>query len=283
MMNKFQNNGDLVLGPIEISNLEFSKIASLVYDSFGITLNESKKSLVVNRLNKLLRTKGFSTFKQYHEHLLNDSSGSELQELANSISTNHTYFNRESKHFEYYERTALPEVVRNIHDKDLRVWCCAASTGEEPYTLAMLQHEFFGIGLTEWKAGLLASDISEKALRKAVQGQYAKEDVEKLPPRLKNKYFTKVNDTFVVKNSIKKDVTFTKINLVKPFKFKKRFHIIFCRNVMIYFDQPTKDDLINRFYEWIEPGGYLFIGHSETIPRDRCPFKYIMPAVYKKV
>ena len=272
-----------MVSPIEISNVEFGKISKLIYDSFGITLNDSKKSLVVNRLNKLLRTKGHNSFKEYHEVLLNDKSGSELQELANSISTNHTYFNRESKHFEYYEKTALPEVVRTIPDKDLRIWCCASSTGEEPYTLAMLQHEFFGSRISEWKTGLLASDISEKALRKAIAGQYNIDDVEKLPARLKNNYFTKVNDQYVVQSQIKKEVTYTKINLVKPFQFKKRFHIIFCRNVMIYFDQPTKDDLIKRFYDWIEPGGYLFIGHAETIPRESCPFKYIMPAVYRKI
>ncbi|MCM8531443.1 MAG: protein-glutamate O-methyltransferase CheR [Lentisphaeraceae bacterium] len=269
--------------PIEISDGEFKKIAALVYEHFGITLNDSKKSLVVNRLNKLLRTKGFASFKQYHDHLLADKNGDELQELANSISTNHTYFNRESKHFDYYLREALPNVVRNIHDNDLRVWCCASSTGEEPYTLAMLQHEFFGRQINNWKAGLLASDISENALRKAVAGQYPADEVNKLPPTLKNNYFTKVNNTYVVKNEIKKDVKFTKVNLVKPFSFKKKFHIVFCRNVMIYFDQPTKDDLISRFYQWIEPGGYLFIGHSETIPRETCPFKYIMPAVYRKV
>lgn len=269
--------------PIQISNLEFMKISSLVYSSFGITLNETKKSLVVNRLNKLLRQKGFENFKQYYEMLNADKTGNELQELANSISTNHTYFNRESRHFDYYLQEALPNVVKNISDNDLRVWCCASSTGEEPYTLAMLQHEFFGSGYGEWKAGLLASDISERALRKAIAGSYDVEDVSKLPPNLKNKYFTKCGDRLIVNNNIKKDVVFTKINLVKPFSFKKKFHIIFCRNVMIYFDQETKDDLINRFYEWVEPGGYLFIGHSESIPRVSCPFKYIMPAVYRKI
>lgn len=276
------STGDMVK-PIQISTKEFSQISSLVYSSFGITLNESKKSLVVNRLNKLLRNKGFTSFKQYHDFLLNDKSGSELQQLANSISTNHTYFNRESKHFDYYLKQALPDVVANIKDKDLRVWCCASSTGEEPYTLAMLQHEFFGPGILEWKAGLLASDISEDALRKALAGQYPQAEVEKLPVHLKNTYFNKTGDFFTVKNEIKKDVKFAKINLIKPFAFKKKFHIVFCRNVMIYFDQPTKDDLIHRLYEWIEPGGYLFIGHSETIPRESCPFRYIMPAVYRKV
>ena len=282
-MKNLLSDSDYMVKPNEISQSEFNKISKLVYDSFGIILNDSKKSLVVNRLNKLLRSKGFSSFKQYHDLLINDKGGDELQQLANSISTNHTYFNRESKHFDYYLKDALPNVVRNIHDKDLRVWCCASSTGEEPYTLAMLQQEFFGTQYNEWKAGLLASDISEDALRKALAGQYAEDAVEKLPVKLKNTYFTKVNNSYVVKNSVKKEVKFTKVNLVKPFSFKKKFHIIFCRNVMIYFDQPTKDDLITRFYEWVEPGGYLFIGHSETIPRERCPFKYIMPAVYRKV
>ncbi len=269
--------------PITISDTECKQISSLVYNSFGITLNESKKSLVVNRLNKLLKDKGFSSYKYYHEKLMADKSGHELQELANSISTNHTFFYRESQHFDFYLKEALPNLVKDIKDKDLRVWCGASSTGEEPYTIGMLQREFFGSSYNEWKAGLLASDISEKALKTAITGCYDEEEVEKLPPNLRNKYFSKRGDFVAVIPELKKDITFTKINLVKPFSFKKKFHAIFCRNVMIYFDQQTKDDLINRFYEWTEPGGYLFIGHSESIPKGNCPYKYIKPAVYRKV
>ena len=272
-----------MVAPIEITDSEFKRIAKLVYDSFGIILNESKRSLVVNRLNKMMRSRGFATFTQYHKHLQSDTSGSELQELANNISTNHTFFNRESNHFEFYLKTALPNVTATIHDKDLRVWCCASSTGEEPYTLAMLQQEFFGADYNNWKAGLLATDISEKALNQAVTGVYPKDEVSKLPAVLKNKYFVKSGDKFSVKASVKKEVAFRKLNLIKPFQFKKPFHIIFCRNVMIYFDQPTKDDLIKRLYDWTMPGGYLFIGHSETIPRHNCPYKFLKPAVYQKV
>ena len=269
--------------PINLTDTEFKKIATLVYDSFGITLNDSKRSLVVNRLNKMLRERGFETFLQYYNHLVNDKSGQELQQLANSISTNHTFFNRESGHFDYYLKTALPEVVKTIKDNDLRVWCAASSTGEEPYTLAMLQQEFFGHNYKSWKAGLLATDISEKALSKANTGIYPKDEVSKLPPNLKNNYFSKIGDKYMVKPEVKSEVAFRKLNLVKPFQFKKPFHIIFCRNVMIYFDQPTKDDLIKRMYDYTMPGGYLFIGHSETIPRHNCPYKFIMPAVYRKV
>ena len=269
--------------PIILKDSEFKKIATLVYDSFGIILNESKRSLVVNRLNGILRQKGFSTFMHYYNHLTQDKTGAELQELANNISTNHTFFNRESGHFEYYQKTALPEVTKTINDNDLRVWCAASSTGEEPYTLAMIQQEFFGQNYSAWKAGLLATDISEKALSKANAGLYPKDEVNKLPPNLKNNYFTKVGDQFSVKQNVKSEVTFRKLNLVKPFKFKKPFHIIFCRNVMIYFDQPTKDDLIQRMYEYTMPGGYLFIGHSESIPRHTCPYKFIQPAVYRKI
>ncbi|MCM8533741.1 MAG: protein-glutamate O-methyltransferase CheR [Lentisphaeraceae bacterium] len=269
--------------PIDITDKEFETISKLVYEAFGIILNDSKRSLVVNRLNKLLRTRGLTTFSQYFQQLNDDKTGSELQLLANSISTNHTFFNRESGHFDYYLKTALPEVTKNISDKDLRVWCAASSTGEEPYTLAMLQKEFLGMQYNQWKAGLLATDISETALAKASQGVYPEDDVNKLPPTLKNKYFSKAGDLFSVKPEVKQEVAFRKLNLVKSFQFKKPFHIIFCRNVMIYFDQPTKDSLIKRMYDNTVPGGYLFIGHSETIPRHNCPYKFIMPAVYRKV
>ena len=269
--------------PINLTDTEFKKIATLVYDSFGITLNDSKRSLVVNRLNKILRQGGLSSFTQYYKKLVEDQTGLELQKLANCISTNHTFFNRESGHFDYYLNTALTEVTKTIKDNDLRVWCAASSTGEEPYTLAMLQQEFFGSQYKNWKAGLLATDISERALSKANTGIYPKDEVGKLPFALKNNYFNKVGDQFMVKPEVKSEVLFRKLNLVKPFRFKKPFHIIFCRNVMIYFDQSTKDDLIKRMYDYTMPGGYLFIGHSETIPRQNCPYKFVMPAVYRKV
>ena len=270
------------MSPIELTDIEFKKISDLVYTSFGITLNDSKRSLVVNRLNKVLRDKGLTSFTAYFKHLISDTSGVELQQLANSISTNHTYFYRESGHFDYYQKTALPEVVKTIKDKDLRVWCAASSTGEEPYTLAMIQREFFGDAYINWKGGLLATDISEAALKTAIEGVYPKGEGAKLPPTLKSKYLINTGDTCSVHSDIKKDVTYNKLNLIKPFKFKKPFHFIFCRNVMIYFDQPTKDALVQRLYDCTMPGGYLFIGHSETVPRKNCPYKYVMPAVYRK-
>ena len=269
--------------PLEITQREFEKISKLVYESFGIVLNESKKSLVINRLNKLFNKLQIHSFPDYYQNLINDKSGRELQLLANSISTNHTFFYREHKHFEFYTKQALPDVVSRIDDNDLRVWCAASSTGEEPYTLAMLQKEFFGVRNDAWNSGLLASDISEKALRQAQLGIYKEEAVKALPAALRNKYFKKSGfDNLEVKASLKQDVHYGKLNLIHDFQFKKPFHIIFCRNVMIYFDQPTKDKLIEKFFRWMVPGGYLFIGHAETIPRKNCPFNYLMPAVYQK-
>lgn len=268
--------------PIQLTDQEFRRIGELVYDHFGITLNESKRSLVVNRLNKLLREKGFESFTEYNDLLTSDKTGVELQVLANSISTNHTFFNRESLHFDFLTKTALPDVCKNIKDKDLRVWCAAASTGEEPYTLAMLIREYLGTDYRSWKAGLLATDISEKALNTARIACYPESAVNKLPATLSRKYFTQTEQGCFVNQDVKDDVTYRKLNLVKKFCFRKPLHIVFCRNVMIYFDQPTKDKLIRQIYDWMVPGGYFFVGHSETIPRDNCPFKYIMPAVYRK-
>ena len=268
---------------INIPEKDFKELTKLIYDSFGIVLNDSKKSLVLNRLTKAVNREKFADFNELFTHLKQDKSGKMLQVIANYMSTNHTYFYREPQHFDYYLNTALAEVCKNIKDNDLRVWCAAAATGEEPYMLAMLQKEFFGKQLSQWKAGLLATDISEKALRIASTGIYPKDELTPLPNGYAKKYFSQFSDQYEAKPEIKSMITYRKLNLMHPLKFKKPIHITFCRNVMIYFDEQTKIDLVERIYDKTAPGGYLFIGHSETIPRDKTRFKYIMPAVYRKI
>ena len=272
---------------MNISDQEFNSLRQLIYDRFGINLTDEKRSLLVGRLQKMLRQKQLGTFQNYYEYLKTDSSGKAVSDLINMVSTNYTYFNREKDHFDYFQKTALPAVCEQLkkqNRKDLRVWCAGCSTGEEPYTLLMLMHEYLGGQYGNWDAGILATDISEQVLSKATQGIYPADKVASLPETLQRKYFTKLpNGTMQVCDALRKEVTFRRFNLMnKTFPFKKPFHIVFCRNVMIYFDQQTRNALVQRFNNSMEPNGYFFIGHSETLGRDSELFKYLMPAAYQK-
>ncbi|WP_305043660.1 CheR family methyltransferase [Geoalkalibacter sp.] len=272
---------------MSISDAEFEQLRRLIKARFGINLTDQKKSLVVGRLQKLLRSTGFASFGAYYEHLVNDKSESALSELINRISTNHTYFNREKAHFDYFQQTALPamaEALKRHNSRDLRIWCAGCSSGEEAYTLQMLMMDYFGGDYARWDAGLLATDISERVLAIAREGIYPQERVLQLPEALQRKYFRRLPDgSSQVVESVRKEVTFRRFNLMNErFPFKKPFHIIFCRNVMIYFDQPTREALVGKFHQLTVPGGYLFIGHSETLGRSHSLYRYLMPAVFQK-
>lgn len=267
------------------SEEEFQQIRKLVYDRFGINLTAEKKALVAGRLQKVLRERSLDSYAAYLKFLEKDTSGEGIEELANRISTNHTFFYREKEHFDFFVQKALPEAVyRNSSSKDLRIWSAGCSSGEEPYTLVMLMMETMGLKYAEWNAGILATDISARALEYARKGIYPAERVDPLPAQLKQKYFSSRPDgEFAIAEKVKSQVTFRSLNLMnKTFPFKKQFDCIFCRNVMIYFDQETRHALVNRYHDWLVPGGYLFIGHSESIRRDASPFQYIMPALYRK-
>ncbi len=270
-----------------ISDAEFGTMRDLIQQRFGINLTEQKRSLLVGRLQKLMRTRGFTAFQQYIDFLKSDKSEQGLSELVDLISTNHTYFNREKDHFDYFYNTALPNVIERLKQqnrRDLRIWCAGSSTGEEPYTLAMLMMEYLGSDYKNWDAGILATDISERALSSARAGVYPQDRVDQLPANLRNKYFSPAGaDQLGVCDAVKRETTYRRFNLMNTtFPFKNPFQIIFCRNVMIYFDQPTRDALVTRFHQASEPGGYLFIGHSETLGRSQSRYNYIQPALYQK-
>ncbi len=271
-----------------ITDAEFKSIRDLVYANFGINLTEQKRALVVGRLNKVLREQGFTSFQEYYDHVTGDKSGKALTTLVDRISTNHTFFFRENDHFEYFAENALPEWLDTLEAASTRrihLWVAGCSSGEESYTLAMLFREALGSQINKWQIGILATDISSVALEKAVKGVYSEENVTHMPPGLKNKYFEKLPDKqYKVVDSVRKMVLHRKLNLMRPsFPFKSTFQFIFCRNVMIYFDRPTRDTLVSKFYKFMEPSGYLFIGHSETLGRSNEQFQYIRPALYRKV
>ncbi|RYZ48735.1 MAG: protein-glutamate O-methyltransferase CheR [Proteobacteria bacterium] len=271
----------------QISDNEFHAISRLVYKNFGIVLGEEKRSLVVGRLHGCLSKRKISSFSQYLNLIKSDMTGEILSELVNQISTNFTSFYREASHFEYLADKALPEVMKMLSSRrsnDLRIWCAACSSGEEAYTIQMTVMKKLGLQYGTMNAGLLATDISAKVLDLAKAATYTAEQVATVHPDLKKSYFKVLPDgRHEVKPNVRDQILFRRFNLMnETFPFKTPFQIIFCRNVMIYFDEETRKKLIGKFYELLEPGGYLFIGHSETVPLDCTRFKAILPAVYRK-
>lgn len=270
-----------------ITDREFKLLRTLVYDRFGINLTEQKRSLLVGRLQKILKSANLSTFEEYYKALVADKTGKYIDTLINNISTNFSYFYREEAHFNFFKDKAFPETINKLKEtksKDIRIWTAGCSTGEEPYMLIMLMMEYLGLDYDNWAAGILATDISDRVLKIAKTASYPADRVGKVPTQLKNKYFTQLpNEQIAVKERIKKEITLRRFNLMnKIFPFKQSFQMIFCRNVMIYFDQKTRMELVRKFHQHLQPGGYLFIGHSETLGRDQQMFKYVMPACYQK-
>jgi len=269
---------------LSITNEEFRQLADYIRRCYGINLKEEKKALVIGRLQNELMQKNISSFTDYFRYITTDKTGEALVALVDRITTNHTYFMREAEHFRFFRDVAVPYLRKTVRSRDLRIWSAGCSTGEEPYTLAMILDETLSDDIPKWDKRILATDISGKVLDKARNGIYTSDEITSIPAAWKTRYFKKLdNDKVMVADSIKKEVIFRRFNLMDPvYPFKKKFHVIFCRNVMIYFDAKTKKELINKFYENTEYGGYLFIGHSESINREESKYKYIMPAVYRK-
>lgn len=269
---------------MRITHEEFNLIAAYVKEHFGINLTEKKKMLVVSRLSSTIEKLGFSTFLEYYDFLISDASTQHISELVNRITTNHTSLYREHKHFELLRDELLPFICeRERLSKDIRIWSAGCSMGDEPYTIQMIVRDYLQGEYERWNTSLLATDISEKALLIAREGRYEEKELQLVPKPWKFTYFTRVDaETFRVKEDIRDDIVFRRFNLMNAFPFKKKFHVIFCRNVMIYFDHKTKHELVEKFYDQTEPGGFLFIGHSETLDKDQTRYKYVMPAVYRK-
>ncbi|MCR4436805.1 MAG: protein-glutamate O-methyltransferase CheR [Clostridiales bacterium] len=269
---------------VNIADKEYELLTDYILKNYGIKLGNQKKSLVVGRLQNVLLQKNFSSFSEYYDYVVSDKTGDAVAALVDKITTNHTFFMREPGHFYYFRDNVLPYLASTIKNKDLRIWSAGCSTGEEAYTLAMIMQDYFGTEKPLWDTRVLATDISSKVLETAKKGEYRNKDIEAIPLHWRTNYFTKIdNEKSVIADKIKNEVIFRSFNLMNSsFPFKKKFHVIFCRNVMIYFDAQTKKELVGRFYDFMEPGGFLFIGHSESLNREETRLKYVMPAVYRK-
>jgi chemotaxis protein methyltransferase CheR len=269
---------------ITLSDKEFWQLANYIKDNYGINLKDEKKTLLMGRLHNVLLEKSFKSFSEYFNYVLSDKTGDAIATLINKITTNHTFFMRETEHFEYFRNIVLPYLVSTKKDKDLRIWSAGCSSGEEAYTLAMIIDEFFGNEKKGWDTKILATDISNQVLEIATRGVYANDRIASLPTQWKLSYFKKLdNENSVLVDKIRSEVIFRTFNLMTAaFPFKRKFDVIFCRNVMIYFDHQTKAELVQKFYNGSESGGYLFIGHSESVNRSETKYRYIKPAIYRK-
>ncbi len=272
----------------ELTDTDFQKISHLIYDQAGICLSEGKEALVKSRLGKRIREGRFGSFRNYYDHVVNDPSGKELIQLLDSISTNCTSFFREAQHFDFLRLELLPELTerKQAHGKRmLRFWSAGCSSGEEPYSIAITSLEAIK-DQPDWDVTILATDISTKVLEAARSGVFQEDRIQSIPHDLLKKYFLKGErkwkDFVKVKDSLKEHVRFGRLNLMAAFRFKEPFDCIFCRNVMIYFDNRTRSDLVNRFYKCLNKDGAFLIGHSESLTGIQHSFRYIRPAVYRK-
>ena len=278
----------LMLQEVVLGEREFRLISDLVYEHCGINLHDGKKELVRARLAKRLREGNFRTFSEYIRHVLDDPTGGEFAVLVDSLSTNLTKFFREEQHFEYLRSQWLPPQLaakQSRRDFRIRGWSAGCSSGEEPYSIAITLLEAVQ-GQGRWDVKLLATDVSTRILEKAQEGLYEKDRVEPIPPPLRNKYLIRTRengaDLYEVADSLRNIVIFGYLNLMQDWPIKGPLDFIFCRNVMIYFDKPTQNRLINRFYDLLAPGGVLFTGHSESLTGIEHRFKYVQPTIYTK-
>ena len=267
-------DADLVL-----TDRDMTRIAALVYERSGITLHDGKRPLVVARLQKRLRALSLDTFSAYLAYLETDKSGDELVMLLDAIATNHTYFFREEQHFQLLAERVVPEMRKNRGP--LKIWCAAASTGEEPYTIGMTLLDLN----PPMDFQMLASDISTKALRAAQAATYKLAQVEKMPIETLRKYFEKGMGESAgfarVRKELRSRIEFRKINLLEVPNLDTRFDVIFCRNVMIYFDRTVQQRVVAALERYLRPGGYLFISHSESLNGINHGLRWIAPAAYQ--
>lgn len=269
---------------LALSDSDFKRLVTFVKSTYGIDLSQ-KRQLICGRLTNTITALGMQSFTEYIDHILSKKSTDDIDGMLNKLTTNYTYFMREEAHFNFFRNNILPWLESTKKNRVLSIWSAGCSSGQEPYTLSMIIKEYFGTKASLWDTRILATDISQNVLAAATEGIYDGESLSKLPDSWRNKYFHKTNtpDMYQVSPELRQNVIFKTFNLMDPIRFKLKFDVIFCRNVMIYFDQKTKDTLVQNFYNTTVPGGYLLIGHSESLNKATTPYQYVQPSLYRKI
>lgn len=270
-----------------LSDADYAFVRDLIYKETRINLGNSKRELVTARLGKRLRATGAETYEAYCRALKNHPTSGEVYHLIDAISTNHTFFFREINHFNFLQQRILPafEAGEIGRSRTLRVWSCACSTGEEPYSVGITLSAYLENrpGL-DWS--LQCSDISTRVLDFAAKGIYEKDRLQNVRAEWQRKYFQKgereMDGYFRVRPELREKIRFSRVNLFAPsYPWNEKFQVILCRNVMIYFDRETQQELVGRLAQHLEPGGYLLIGHAESLAGVRHPYESIKPAIYR--
>jgi chemotaxis protein methyltransferase CheR len=270
-----------------MSERDYRRFSEFVHRECGIKLPPSKKTMVEARLQKRLRQLALADYKEYCEYLFSaEGMSNELEQLINVVTTNTTSFFREPKHFEYLNNTVLPDWLQSFGGRrQLSLWSAGCSAGMEPYTLAIVLSEF-SEKHPEFRFSILATDISSRVLETAVQGIYNSEQINTVSHQLKQKYFLRSKDRkkklVRVVPELRSRVRFRRLNFMQEFDFREKLDIIFCRNVLIYFDRPTQEVLLNKFCRHLRPGGHLFIGHSESLAGMNLPLEQVAPTIYRR-
>jgi len=265
-----------------LSSHEFDTLRELVQKLTGIHLSECKREMIYRRLAKRLDLLGLKTFTEYCK-LLESGDTAEIEDFANAMTTNLTYFFREPHHFEYMQHTLIPEQVHSNRERKLRIWSAGCSSGEEPYSLAILLQECLP-DLSSWDVKILATDLDSSTLSKAKSGVYRDEQIERIPNGWADRWFTqgRDNDEIIIDATIRKMIYFRHHNLMGDWPMSQRFNLIFCRNVIIYFDKDTQRKLFERFATLQQPEDHLFIGHSETLHQMSEFYDLIGQTIYKR-
>lgn len=271
---------------VQLTDAQFAQISSLVYEHCGINLHDGKRELVQARIAKRMRTRALPKLTDYLRFALDDSE--EFTHLIDALSTNLTSFFREDGHFDYLAKTFLPQLLQRklkARRHDIRAWSAGCSTGEEPYTIAMVLLGAID-DASAWDIKILATDLSTAVLVKARNGIYETSRLQTIPQPLKAKFCQPApgnpRSSGQISPEVRKLISFAQLNLMHPWPFSGPFDFIFCRNVMIYFDKPTQQKLINRYYDILSDGGLLFTGHSESLTGVSHRFQYVQPTIYLK-
>ncbi len=286
-LNSTYDPNQPVAKPTSMGDKQFKIFSDFIHGEFGIKLPPSKKTMLEARLQKRLRVLGMSNYKEYCDFLFSPSGmDKELFYLINAVTTNTTDFFREPKHFEILYGRLLPEFYSRHRGEAFHIWSAGCSSGEEPYTLSMVLSEFAEQN-PSFRFSILATDISLEVLEKAMRGVYAEEKVAPVPNHMKKKYLLRSKDKtrrlVRVSRELREAISFDRLNFMDEFDLKTTVNVIFCRNVVIYFDRPTQEKLFNKFCRHLKPGGYLFIGHSESLTGMTLPLEQVAPTVYKRI
>lgn len=271
------DNSGYAFNRMDMQDVEFKFLTQLAFNQSGIVIGESKRDMLYGRVMKRIRYLKLTSFDAYCQ-LLQDHCSDELSEFINAITTNLTAFFREDHHFDFLQRVALPSFKLKNLDKKLRIWSAGCSTGQEPYSIAMTIES----QLQYWDSKILATDLDSDVLSLANGGMYT--DLTGISLAFRTRYSSDINQSHqhLMDEKLKQLITFKQLNLLAKWPMTGRFDAIFCRNVLIYFNDETKQKLVQRFYGLLKPGGYLFIGHSESLQSFNTGFKLVGQTVYQR-